>query len=211
MRRLLLLVASGVLLAILAGSAPAGAIETSSFGIDVASPTKDGRLHVEVRAGHTSTTTIRVWNKDTAAPLTLRLSAVPARVDATGAASLGGDATAVKWVSFAVKEITLKPGERRDVEVRVTAPRKIAADQRTLAVMAEPVIAGAAPAVMQRLAVTTYVVPAHGSLVAGLGWLPWIALIVLLAVAVALGRSWLKPPAGPRVMTATVMAGDQPC
>ncbi len=189
MRRLLLLAVSGVLLAILAGSAPAGAIETSSFGIDVAKPTKDGRLHVEVRAGHTSTTAVRVWNKSATAAITLRLSTVPAHVQANGAASLGGDATAVAWTHVPKATVTLAPGESRQVDVEITPPRKISGDQRTVAVLAEQVTPGAAPAVMQQVAVTMFLSPDSGSLVASLGWLPWVALAALLIVAAAMGRS----------------------
>lgn len=197
MRRLVLTILAGVTLALVAGVAPAPAIETSTYGLNVVTPSKDGRLHIDVRAGRTSTDAVRVWNKS-AAPLVIRLSAVPATVAANGTASLGGQDAAAGWVHFDEEVVRLAPGERRDVRVEVKAPRRITAATRTVAVVAEPMTSGDAPAVMQRLAVTTYLKPVNGSLVAGLGLLPWLAFGVLLAVAAALVASWLRrrsPPA----------------
>lgn len=178
------------------GVAPAAAIETTSFGIDVATPSEDQRLHIPVQAGETSTGELRVWNKQDT-PLRLALSVAPARVDDEGRASLGGDEPAVEWVSIEPATVELDPGGERTVEVRVDAPRKLDGDTRTVAVVAQPSVDGDAPAVLQRLAITTFLEPDEDSLIASLGVFPWIAAaVLLLAVALLARRVRSKRPDG---------------
>jgi hypothetical protein len=189
----LLFVLTGALLAFTGGGAPAGAIETQSFGLDVAERTEDGRLHLELRAGETTTGRVKVWNK-TEAPLTLSLRVVPAELGADGRVSLGGDGAGVDWVSLEPDEVRLDGGQERTVEVRASAPRKIDDEVQVVAIQVEPAtVAGEAPpAVLQRLALTTYLEPDKDSLIASLGPFPWIALAILLVVATALVRSAIR-------------------
>lgn len=171
--------------------APTGAIETATFGLDVAEASEDARLHIPIAAGETSRRDILVWNKQPT-PLRLRLSIAPAVVDKAGKATLGGDDSApVDWVDVP-QTVGLAPQERRRVTVEVRAPRKIEPRTRSVAVIAEPAAAeGAdAPAVLQRLALTTFLEPQEGSFVASLGPFPWIALGILLLVGAAVAR-WL--------------------
>lgn len=182
-----------VLLGALHMSAPSGAIETETFGLDVAARSDDARLHIPVAAGTTATGEILVWNK-TDATIRLRLSVAPAIVDTGGKVSLGGDdEDPVGWVEVE-DEVELGPRERRTVEVSVRAPRKLEGRTRTVAIIAEPatIVGEAPPAVLQRLALTTYLEPDEDSLIASLGPFPWIALAVLLVVATALVRSALR-------------------
>jgi hypothetical protein len=182
--------------------APSGAIETETFGLDVASRTDDARLHIPVEAGRTTSGQVLVWNKE-AMPLTLRLSVLPATVDADGRAKLGGDdLEAVGWIAID-EEVELEAEERRTVDVEVRAPRKLDRAVRTVAIVAEPAVEGEQPAIVQRLALTTYLEPDEDSLIASLGPFPWIALAVLLVVATALVRSGVRrrrvgsdPPVG---------------
>lgn len=187
------LVPLGVLLAFAARSTPIGAIETATFGLDVVERSDDSRLHVPVRAGETTTGQLRVWNKSQA-PLTLQVRVVPAQMDDAGTVSLGGDGEGVAWVSVDPDRVELAPSAERVVTVRVEAPRKIAGDDLVVAVQVEPAsVEGAAqPAVVERLALTTYLEPDEDSLIASLGPFPWIAVAVLLVVATALVRSALR-------------------
>lgn len=163
---------------------PAAAIETAGFGLDVAQPTEDGRLHVPAAAGATSTGAIRVWNK-TAAPLTLELRIASARVEADGRASPGGDDPAVGWVSVDPATVELGPSAEATVAVEVRPPRRLGGEAHTVAVVAHPVPAsgGDQPAVIQRLALTVFLEPDGPSFVESLGPWPWVALVLLLAVA----------------------------
>ena len=187
------LVLMGVLLAFVSRSTPIGAIETATFGLDVVERSDDSRLHVPVRAGETTTGRLRVWNKSQA-PLTLQVGVVPAQVDEAGTVSLGGDGEGVGWVSVDPDRVELAPAAEQVVTVRVEAPRKISGHDLVVAVQVEPaIVEGAAqPAVVERLALTTYLEPDEDSLIASLGLFPWIALAVLLVVATALVRSALR-------------------
>jgi hypothetical protein len=174
--------------AVLSGAAPAFAIETTTFGIDVAEESEDGRLHIQIKAGESTTGRLRVWNKQ-ATPLTLVLSVFPARVDDNGQATLGGEEEATEWVAVEPSRVELDPGASQTIEVRVDAPRKLDREVRTVAVLAQPDTGGEqAPAVLQRLAVTTFLEPDEDSLIASLGPFPWIAAAVLLVVLALLGR-----------------------
>lgn len=174
----------------LLGGAPARAIETATFGLDVAERTEDARLHIPIAAGKTSTGRVLVWNKQTA-PLTLRLSVSPATVEGDGPLALGGnDTEPVAWVEPEPEEVELGPEERRVVTIEVHAPRKLDSRTRTVAIVAEPTFRdGETPAVLQRLALTTFLEPDERSLVASLGPFPWIALAVLLVVVTAVVRA----------------------
>ena len=182
--RTLLVVLAGALLALSSRGAPVGAIETTTFGLDVAEPSKDGRLHLEVKAGRSTSGQVRVWNKSDA-PLALAVTVVSAEIDDAGKVSLGGDGKGVGWVSVEPERVELAPGQERLVEVRATAPRKIDDEVLAVAVQVEPaaIAGGEQPAVVQRLALTTYLEPDGDSLIASLGPFPWIALAVLVLVA----------------------------
>lgn len=196
MNRALLAVVTVAAGAILSGVAPAVAIETTSFGIDVATRSDDQRLHIPVRAGETSTGELRVWNKQDT-PLRLAFSVAPARVDDEGRASLGGDEPAVEWLSIEPASLELDAGAERIVEVRVHGPRKLEVGKRTVAVLAQPAVDGDAPAVLQRLAITTFLEPDEDSLIASLGVFPWIAAaILLLSIALLARRVRSKRPEG---------------
>ena len=185
--RLLVVVLAG---AILSGIAPVRAIETTSFGIDVVEVNEDRRLHIPIAAGETSRGELRVFNKQQE-PITLSLSVVAARVNDSGGASLGGDAEPVGWVTVEPARVELAVGEERTIEVRVDAPRKLDGEVKTVAVLAQPAPDGgseSAPAVLQRLAITTYLEPDEDSLIASLGPFPWIAGAVLLVAAALLVR-----------------------
>ncbi len=185
MRRLAL-VAVG-LVALVVTAAPAGAIETTEFGIDPAGT--GAKVTAPVRAGTTTASRVQVWNKS-GRPLALRLGVAPVTVDRYGTASLGGDPEPVGWVKLAERQVTLGPGERRVVDFGVHPPRQITGGTRTVAIMAEPVAAGDA-AVLQRLAVVAYLTPT-GSLQASLGWLGWLAAGLCVLVAGAFAFSALR-------------------
>lgn len=186
----LLFVLTGALLAFVGGGAPAGAIETTSYGLDVAERSDDGRLHLTLRAGESTTGRLRVWNKEQA-PITLQLRVAPAQMDDDGTVSLGGDGDGVEWVELEPTRVELAAGTERIVEVRVEAPRKLEDDIKVVAIQVEPTVdaGGTQPAVVQRLALTTYLEPDEGSLIASLGPFPWIALAVLLLVVVLAARA----------------------
>ncbi len=167
--------------------APAAAIETTTFGLDVVTPSTDGRLHIATRAGETSTGRLRLFNK-TDAPLAITLSVSPATVAADGQASLGGDAEPVSWIELPDSPVTVAPGATRILDVRVNAPDRLSPERRAVAIVAEPALspAGEAPAVLQRVAMTTFLEPDEKSLIASLGAYPWLALALLLVVALFL-------------------------
>lgn len=178
---------------VLISSTPTGAIETATFGLDVAEESDDGRLHIPLAAGRTTGRDVLVWNKQSE-PLQLQLSVAPAVVDGTGKAALGGsDTDPVEWVEVP-KAIDLRAGERRRVTVEVRAPREIDAATRSVAIVAEPAATDGSspPAVVQRLALTTYLEPDESSLIASLGPFPWIALAVLLLVVVLAVRAAVR-------------------
>lgn len=184
-----LLVLTGALAAFIGGGAPAGAIETESYGLDVVQRTEDGRLHLEVKAGKTTRGQVRVWNKS-AQPITLQLSVAPAQIGDGGAVSLGGDGKGVDWVELKPTRVELAGGGEKIVAVAVRPPRKIDGTERAVAIQVEPAVTagGQQPAVVQRLALTTYLEPDKGSLIASLGPFPWIALAILVLVAAGLAR-----------------------
>jgi hypothetical protein len=198
-----LLLLTGALLAgtIAGAGAPVGAIETATFGLDVADDTADGRLHVAVRAGEATSGRARVWNK-TDAPITLALTVVPAQMDADGKVSLGGEGESVSWVDLEPRRVELAARAERTIDVRVRAPRKIDGDTQVVAIQVEPALSptGATPAVVQRLALTTYLEPDQDSLIAGLGPYPWIALVaVLLVGAFGARAAWRRRLGTPAV------------
>jgi hypothetical protein len=184
-RRFIILLFAGVVL----WTTPADAIETTTFGIDVVEAADDQRLHIPVRAGERSTAEVRVWNKQDT-PLSLELSVAAARVDANGQASLGGDDEPVEWVSLEPATVELGPRAERKIEVRVDAPRRLDGKTKVVAVLAQPSTDPGSdpPAVLQRLAITTFLEPDEDSLIASLGPFPWIAGGVLLVVVIWLAR-----------------------
>jgi hypothetical protein len=186
MRRIFALVLGGALA--VGFAAPAGAIETTDFGIEAEAPVADAqgrpRLVADVAAGRTTETAVRVWN-NSLRPVTVELAVVPATVDPDGWASLEGDAEPVGWISLAEERVHLAPGEERAVDLVTEGPRRLDGRPRTAAVLAQ--LAGdgdgaEAPAVVQRLALVTYLRPVAGG-PPGLGILPWVAGALALAVA----------------------------
>lgn len=176
------------------GAAPAGAIETATFGIDVATPTPDGRLHIPITAGSSNRAELRVFNKSDA-PLALQLSVAPAIVDETGSSSVGGDDEAAGWAAVEPSRVDLGPGEERRVAVVVAAPDRLSGEIHTIAVVAEPAAGAERPAVLQRLAVTVFLEPDGPSFVERLGWWPWLGGLLLAAViaATAARRNRFRP------------------
>lgn len=191
-RRLLLLsLVASLALAGVATTA-ASAIETATFGIDAANGrTQGGKLEVALRAGRTTEGSVRVWNK-TDTPITLQLSVAPVQVDAAGAPSLGGDPTPTTWVDIDGDTVALDSREEKVVRFEVRAPRSIDPGVKTLAIVAERAPeAGAPAAVVERVAVTAYLRP-EGSLIASLGWFPWLALALLLLAIGLLGKRFVR-------------------
>ena len=183
---------------VLSGTAAAGAIETRQFGIE---PVPNGgprsSFRLDVRAGETTTDTLRIWNK-TDAPLRVRLTVVPATLD-SGEAELGGDGAAVDWVDMRSPIVDLPPSGERRVAFEVKAPHKLSGEVETVALMAEPVAAPGqpAPAVLERVAVMAYFSPAEGAPLTaadpgGASWLgdllPWVATALLVIVAASAVR-----------------------
>jgi hypothetical protein len=178
MRRLAALAV--VALASLAATASAAhAIETSEFGVAPTGPRQ--HLNVSVRPGHTSTDSVRVWNK-TDHPVTLRISVVGASVN--GPVQLGGNGGGASWVRLSRDQVTLPPKATDVVSFSVHAPRQLPPDTSTAAVVVEPVVAGqGSVSVVQRVAVMAYfAAPAGSPLRAALGWLGWAALAALVLV-----------------------------
>ena len=170
---------------------PTFAIETEAFGLDVTEQSDDGRLHIPIRAGESSTGELRMWNKQSS-EIRLEVTVTAARIDDAGNAALGGDDEPVEWVSVEPASVELAPGEEQRLVVRVEAPRKLDGEVKTVAILATPAVDGEAPAVLQRLAVTTFLEPDEDSLIASLGPFPWIAAGVLLIVLALLARRMLN-------------------
>lgn len=195
LRRAIGLVAA-VALVIGGAAAPAGSIETESYGIDVAEPTADGRLHIPLRLDRTSSKAMRVWNK-TDAPLTLNLTVVGAELADDGGVSIGGDGRAAEWASVEPARIDLGPQASAQVTVSARGEGELPADEQVVAVLATPVVA-ANQAVVQRLALTAFLEPSGPSFVESLGVWPWVAgglLLVVAGLAVWTRRRRLRPPA----------------
>ena len=177
-------VAAVALLTLMSPALHAAAIETTSFGID---HTGDGRLEIPIRAGERTTARAEVWNK-TDAPVTLELRVVPAEVDDGGAPKLGaGDSEAASWVKLRQTSVELAAQERREVVIAVEPPDHLSEETKTFAVLAqiapEP---GAAPAVLQRLALIGYLEPDPDALsVRSIPvWLIVVAALILVVVVV---------------------------
>ncbi len=178
-------VLAAVLVLVGRGGAPAVAIETTSFGLDITEPASDGRLHIPTKAGETTSGKLRLFNK-TDASLTIKLTVSPATVAADGTSSLGGDDTPVGWIDVE-RRVSLAPRQEKVIEVRVHAPRRLPKVGASVAIVAEPELSptGTAPAVLQRVAMTTLLEPDKASLIASLGWYPWLAVVLLAGVAAA--------------------------
>lgn len=169
------------LVALAALTAPAAAIQTSEFGIESA---EGKRLEVEVRAGRTSSTSVRVWNR-TDGPIELTLDLSPATVESDGTAGLEGDPEPLSWAELPQRRVKLDGGESRLVEVRFEGPSELAAGEHTIAVIAQVVAAPeAGTAVVKRLAPILYIRAVAGTAPdGGLGPAPWIAGLLAAAVA----------------------------
>ena len=166
---------------------PAAAIETASFGLTPArSATARTSLHERVRPGATATDAVRVFNK-TAQPLTLALSVSGASLGDDGQVRLGGTGGAARWVHLGTSTVTLPPNGSTTVALSIRAPRTMPAGESTAAVVAEPApgSAQADVAVLQRVALMVYVrAPEGSSLRAALGWVAWVAAVLLAGVLV---------------------------
>lgn len=139
------------------GGSPAGAIETSSFGIaadERLGGSEDGRVDVPVEPGKRSEVHLRVWNK-TDAPLALTLQPAAASLDDDGRPQLGGDAEPVSWVSLDTTEVTLGPRRQRIVTMTVS-PSETFDGRQTVAVLAAPAAVAADAAVLERVGVVVH-------------------------------------------------------
>src|SRR3712207_4572130 len=91
------------------------AIETASFGLSRVSGT---RLEVPVRAGETTRSAVRVWNKtDGEITVDLRVQAATARSEDD--VRLGGDPEPPTWVRLSAVSVVLAPQAQRDVTFQV--------------------------------------------------------------------------------------------
>lgn len=184
LRRLAISLVAALAVGLSAGVAPAAAIETTTFGIDVAEPTPDRRLHIPLRVDRSSTRTMRVWNKADRA-ITLNLSVAGAELGDGGAVSLGGDGKAAAWVRVEPSRVDLAVGASAEVAVSARATDGLPADDQVVAVLVTPSVAQG-DAVVQRLALTAFLEPAGPpTFVESLGPWPWVAAALLAAVATA--------------------------
>lgn len=186
MRRLAALAAA---VAALWCASPAGAIETQSFGLGPAGSSGRTALHESVKPGATARDAVRVWNK-TDAPIAVRLEVQGATLSDAGQVSLGGNEGAARWVSLETNRVTLPPRASVEVPVVVRTPRTMPGGVSTAAVVAQlDADAGGNVAVVQRVALMTYVAaPAGSPLRAALGWIAWVAVAMLALVVVYAGR-----------------------
>jgi len=171
---------AALLLALVLGfAAPAGAIETTRFGIE---PARGDQLDVDLRPGHTTSSAIVVWNRRDE-PLTLELHLSPATVNADGTVDLAGPDAPVRWSSVRPRRVTLAAGQRREVSLTVRAPRHLPDVLGTVAVIAEPVPdeGDPTPAVLQRLALVGHFHRAGRDL-PDLWPLAGVALLAIVAV-----------------------------
>ncbi len=186
-------IAAAVAGMLLTTATPAGAIETTSFGIEPVDrdPSKGAGVPVDLRAGETTEVALRVWNK-TDADLTLQLRAAAATVEESGTPRLGGDPAPAEWIRLRDTTIVLRPGERRVVTVDVAAPNRLAPTERTAAVVARPQVNGdTPPAVLQEVGLVFRMEPADGApLVApdsGAGAPTWLLGVAGALVAAGAG------------------------
>lgn len=195
-------IAAAVAGMLLTTATPAGAIETTTFGIEPLDRdvSQGAGVPVDLRAGETTEVALRVWNK-TDADLTLQLRAAAATLDPSGTPRLGGDAAPTGWIQLSEPLVTLGPGERRVVGVDVDAPDRLDPAEQTAAVVARPQVAGSeAPAVLQEVGLVFRMRPADGApLVAPEGgasapaWLLGLAGIFVAAGLAVLGReAWRR-------------------
>lgn len=175
--------------AMFTAAGPVAAIETKDLGLEpVRAGEQGGRqsLRVAITPGSKTKDAVRVWNK-TDRPLTVELRATAAKTDADGSVALGGDAEAASWIDVADERLTLPPRGERVVRITVDAPDELPALETTAAILVQPVVdRGAPPAILQRVAVMTYLSSAtlHAPPGAGTALPPWlIAVAVLLALA----------------------------
>ena len=192
MRRLALAAGLAATLA-LAAASPAAAIETGEFGIEpVARGAPRQSFHEQLRAGRTTRDAVRVFNKANH-PVTVRLWAEQASIDADGQVRLGGVGGAANWIKIPTSVVELGPKSERSVPFEVRAPRQIPAGTASIALLAEPVAQQPARvAVLQRLAVLVYAEPHDGApLRAALGW-PLAAAAVLLGLVAAAAAAFAR-------------------
>lgn len=188
----------------------AHAIETKDVGLEPVPTGDDGgrqSLRVEIIPGREATDAVRVWNK-TDRPLTVDLLATAAKKAGDGSVSLGGDAAPASWIDVEHGRITLPPKGERVIAITVRPPEALPALETTAAIMVQPVSdAAAPPAILQRVAVMTYLSasslhapPATGTRLPV--WLIVIAVLLAVAAAALAGRRVLSL----RVATAPVAA-----
>jgi hypothetical protein len=166
---------------------PAGAIETAQFGLNPSGAGTRTALHEDVRPGHHVNDSVVVWNK-TDSPIDVVLGVSSASIGKDGKPTLGGAGGAAKWVHLGATTVHLAPKARAGVPVRIDAPRVLPAGTSLAAVTAE-----AAPganhqiAVVERVAIMVYVqAPKGSSLRATLGWILWVAVVLLVLALAAL-------------------------
>ncbi len=181
-------------------AAPAQAIETSTFGVEPSPKTtsKGARTsyRIALEPNGASDDALRVWNK-TDQPLTLKLSAISASVDAAGKVALGGSAGTASWFSFEPEQVELGPKASSVVRFSVRAPRSLDGSDVAAAITVEPVASqGAGVAVVERLATMVYVSTTAGGASGGIGWKLY-ALIALSVISIAGAvLTWTRPRRG---------------
>jgi hypothetical protein len=181
-------------------AAPAQAIETSTFGAEPSPKTtsKGARTsyRIALEPNGASDDALRVWNK-TDQPLTLKLSAISASVDAAGKVALGGSAGTASWFSFEPEQVELGPKASSVVRFSVRAPRSLDGSDVAAAITVEPVASqGAGVAVVERLATMVYVSTTAGGASGGIGWKLY-ALIALSVISIAGAvLTWTRPRRG---------------
>jgi hypothetical protein len=180
----------------LIGAGPAGAIETAQFGLNPSGAGTRTALHEDVRPGHHVTDSVVVWNK-TDSSIDVVVGVSSASIGKDGKPTLGGSGGSAKWVHLGAKTVHLAPRARATVPVRINVPRVLPAGTSLAAVTAE-----AAPganhqiAVIERVALMVYVKAAKGSsLRAALGWILWVAVVLLVLAVVGLLVSQRSRPA----------------
>lgn len=172
------------------GVAPAGAVQSDTFGISPApgSPQSGGdHLEASARPGRSVDDQLLVWNR-TAAALTLRLSVEPAHLGPRGVPSLGGPIAPTRWIHLGYTSVALPAHGTKLIPVTVAVPRVLPHLPAQAAVVATPVqtLTGRVSVVLQ-LAVLVSMNAAPGAASrAPLGTIGWVALALVLAA----GLTW---------------------
>ena len=186
-----------VLAAVLVPPRPAGAVQSSTFGISPApgTPQTGGdRLAATGRPGVPVTGQLLVWNR-TASALVLDLSVEPAHLGPKGVPALGGLSAPTRWVHLGQPQVTLGPHATKLIPVTVALPRVLPPLPAQAAVVATPETgAKGGVSILVRLAVLISMNAARNAPSrAPVGTIGWVALSVLVVAAlVAAAVLWRR-------------------